>query len=76
MTTESLKSLTTLSTYEITSKANNTDFTNQYDIDDNIVNNINSRYYSANEFNNMNTANSTFNIIHSNLNGLENKFDD
>ena len=49
--------------------------TNQYDIDDNIVNNINSRYYSANEFKNMGTANS-FNIIHSNLNGLENKIDD
>ena len=76
MTTESLKSLKNLHTYVITSKANNTDFTNQYDIDDNIVNNINSRYYSANKFNNMNTANSTFNIIHSNLNGLENKFDD
>ena len=42
MTTESLKSLKNLPTYEITSKANNTDFTNQYDIDDNIVNNINS----------------------------------
>ena len=62
-------------TYEITSKAYNIDVTNQYDIDDNIVNNINSRYYSANEIKNMGTANS-FNIIHSNLNGLENKFDD
>ena len=75
MTTESLKSLKNLPMYEITSKAYNIDVTNQYDIDDNIVNNINSRYYSANEFKNMGTANS-FNIIHSNLNGLENKFDD
>ena len=75
MTTESLKSLKNLPTYEITSKAYNIDVTNQYDIDDNMVNNINSRYYSANEFKNMGTANS-FNIIHSNLNGLENKFDD
>ena len=41
---------------------------NQYDIDDNIVNNINSRYYSANEFKNMNKSDS-FNILDSNLNG-------
>ena len=42
MTTESLKSLKNLPTDEITSKAYNIDVTNQYDIDDNIVNNINS----------------------------------
>ena len=75
MTTESLKSIKNLPTYEITSKAYNIDVKNQFDIDDNIVNNINSRYYSANEFKTMGTANS-FNIIHSNLNVLENKFDD
>ena len=75
MTTDSLKSLKNLPTYEIASKAYEIDSMNQYDIDDNIGNNINSRYYSAHEFNNMNDSDS-FKILHSNLNGLENKFDD
>ena len=74
MTTDSLKSLKILPTYKIASKAYKIDSMNQYDIDDNIVNNINSRYYSAHEFNNMNDSDS-FKILHSNLNGLENKFD-
>ena len=75
MTTDSLKVFKNLPTYEIASKAYKIDSMNQYDIDDNIVNNINSRYYSAHEFNNMNDSES-FKILHSNLNGLENKFDD
>ena len=75
MTTDSLKVLKNLPTYEIASKAYKIDSMNQYDIDDNIVNNIDSRYYSAHEFNNMNDSES-FKILHSNLNGLENKFDD
>lgn len=71
---ESLKSLEYLPSYEITSKAHQIDSLNQHDIDENIINNINSRYYPAYEFLSLKDINS-FNILHSNLNGLENKFE-
>ena len=39
----------------------------------NIITNINSRYYPADEFKKMNNENS-FNIFHTNINGVEHKF--
>ena len=72
---ESLKFLDSLPSYEITSKAYDIDSLNQFDIDENIINNINSRYFSAFEFKNIKKSHS-FNILHSNLNGLENKFEE
>ena len=48
ITSNSLKFLKNLPTYEIASKKSlQNRLMNQYDIDDNIVNNINSQYYSA-----------------------------
>ena len=41
------------------------------DINGNTINNLNSRYYPAQEFKSLNT----FNIFHSNLDGLESKFE-
>ena len=71
---DSMKSLENLPTFDITSQAANFDSLKQYDIDDNIIDNLNSRYYSAQEFQSL-TANNTFNVFHTNLAGLESKFD-
>ena len=71
---DSMKSLENLPTFDITSQAANFDSLKQYDIDENIIDNLNSRYYSAQEFQLL-TANNTFNVFHTNLDGLESKFD-
>ena len=55
-----------LPSYEIESKAHSIDSLNQFDIDENIISNLSSRYYSAFEFKNIKKPNS-FNILHSNL---------
>ena len=75
LNSDSLKVLESLPSYETTSKAYSIYSLSQFDIDENIITNINSRYYSANEFEHINNNNS-FNILHSNLNGLENKFEE
>ena len=48
--TDSMKAFDNLPSYEITSKAVKFDSINQSDIDVNMINNINSRYYSSHEF--------------------------
>ena len=72
--TDSLNFLDNLPSYEITSKASDFDLLKQYDIDENMVTSINSRYYPVYEYQTLNIQNS-LNIFHSNLNGLEHKFD-
>ena len=69
-----MKALENLPTYEIASKAESFGSLSHSDIDVNLVNNIDSRYYSAHEFKNLKIPDS-FNIFHSNLDGLESKFD-
>ena len=71
---DSTQMLKHLPSYEITSQASNFDSLKQFDVDENLANNINSRYYSCHEFQSIRNSNS-FNIFHSNLNGLESKFD-
>ena len=72
--TDSLNFLNNLPSYEITSKASDFDLLKQHDIDENMVTSINSRYYPVYEYQSLNTQNS-FNFFHSNVNGLEHKFD-
>ena len=72
--TDSLKSLDNLPSYEVISKASDFDTLNQFDIDENTVTNINSRYYPAYEFQSMQNGN-MLNLFHTNINGLENKFE-
>ena len=69
-----MKALENLPSYEITSQAANFDALKPSNIDENIINNLNSRYYAAREFQSLANENS-FNIFHSNMDGLENKFD-
>ena len=71
---DTMKALETLSSYDIVSKASDFESLKQADIDENIITNINSRYYPVHEFNKLNREN-YFNIFHTNINGLENKFD-
>ena len=47
----------------------------QVDIDENMISDINSKYYSCQEFQSLKIKRS-FNIIHSNVNGLKKKLDD
>ena len=74
MQTDSMKMLDNLPNFEITSKALRIDQFQQNDIDENIVNNIDSRYYSSYELQLLSRAN-YFNMFHANFNGLENKID-
>ena len=73
--TDSIKSLDYLPSYEIVSKAHNIEALNQFDVDANIINKITSQYYLAHEFKALKKSES-FTILHSNLNGLENKLDE
>ena len=50
-------------------------FLNDAYIDENIISNINSKYYSVQDFTGSLNEDS-FTVFHSNLNGLENKFDE
>ena len=50
-------------------------FLNDADIDENIISNINSEYYSVQEILGILKENS-FTVFHTNLNGLESKFDE
>ena len=74
MNVDSLKVLDNLPTYEIASKASEVEATNKFDIDENTICNIDSRYYTPHEFQALKKSKS-FNLFHSNLNGLENKFE-
>ena len=74
MQADSLKILDNLPSYEINSKVSSIESLSQCDIDENTVTNIDSRYYSALEFQSMEIKDS-FNVFHSNFNGLENKID-
>ena len=70
---DSMKILDFLPTYEIASKAQSFNLSDS-DIDDNFVNNINSKYYSVQDFKSAIQTDSSLSIFHTNLNGLENKF--
>ena len=74
-TCNTLNLLNKLPSYEIISEIQSIGSLKQADIDENITSNINSKYYASHEFLNLKN-NKSFNIIHSNLNGLEHKFDD
>ena len=74
-TSLSSNNLDNLPSYNIISKVKSFGNLKDTDIDENLPSNINSRYYSCSEFQDLNNSKS-LNIIHSNLNGLESKFDD
>ena len=74
MNTNSIKALDNLPSYEITSEAISFDALKGNDLDEKFISNINSRYYSAREFQSLEFMDS-LNIFHSNLNGFEHKFD-
>ena len=74
LSVDTMKSLGNLASCEIASKVSTFDSLKQSDIDENIINKLNSNYYSAQEFQSLNKE-ETFNIYHSNLHGIESKFE-
>ena len=72
--TDSLEILNLLPAYEIASKTKSF-VLNDSDIDENMIDNINSQYHSVKDFKSIIQSNALFSILHTNLNGLENKFD-
>ena len=73
--TDSLKTLENLPSYEITSKAFGIDSLNKNDLDENIITNIDSHYYPVYQFKTLKHIEESFSIFHTNINGLEGKFD-
>ena len=71
---DSIASFDCLPSYKIYSEASRFNSLKNSDIDENIVANLNSRYYTAHEFKTL-SRDQSFNIFHSNLDGLENKFE-
>ena len=47
-----------------------------HDIDENLTDNINCKYYTHKEMCNLNESQKAFNIFHANANGLESHFQD
>ena len=74
MNTDSMKLLDNLPNFDIMSKAASFDPLKGNDLNENMVYNIKSLYYSAHEFQSLEFKDS-LNIFHSNFNGLEHKFD-
>ena len=71
----SMKMLDNLPNFEIVSNTCKISTLSSHDIDENIVNSINSKYYSVDKFHNIVCLDS-FNLFHSNVNSLELHFDD
>ena len=66
--------LDNLPSFDTTSKATKINSLADNDIDSNVSTNINSKYYSVHEFQSLEIGDN-LNILHSNVNGYENKFD-
>ena len=69
-----MQSCDNLPSYKISSEAFKFNSLKQSDIDENLVDNLDTRYYSAHKFKTL-TRHQSFNIFHSNLDGLENKYE-
>ena len=69
-----MKSLDNLPSYNIYSEASKFNSLKQSDIDVDLMYNLNSKYYSAHEFKPL-TRDQSFDIFHSNLDGLASKYE-
>ena len=74
ITADCMKALDNYPSYEIHSKASDINNLNKHDIDENTPTHIDSRYYSVDEFQQLKRQN-CFNLLHTNLNGLERNHD-
>ena len=59
-----------LPSFETRSELTNLPHTNDFDIDDNLINAVNSKYYSLNEIKNIRLARKNFSIFHTNIRSL------
>ena len=67
--------LQTLPSFETRSKLTNLPHMNDFDIDDNLINAVNSKYYSLNEMNKIILARKNFSIFHTNIRSLSKHID-
>ena len=72
----SFNSLKNIPSIDIFSKSQKYDSLSNSNIDNNIGSFLDSRYYNVHEFKNLLSNDNHLNIFHSNLNGLESKFDE
>ena len=76
LTTNSMKMLEMLPKFEILSKVSKFSSLDSNDIDANITNNVDCKYYPVDSFHKLQAKNvKNFNIFHSNVNGLESHFE-
>ena len=74
LSSDSMEIFDKLPNFEIKSRASEIGNLKKHDVDANTADNIDSRYFSVQEFQKLKRDNS-FNLFHSNLNGLISKFD-
>ena len=67
--------LETLPSFETCSKLENLPHMNDFDIDDNIVNTISSKYHTLNEISQLNLLRNNFSIFHTNIKSLSKHID-
>ena len=67
--------LQTLPSFETHSKLTNLPHMNDFNIDDNLINAVNSKYYSLNEINKIRLARKNFSIFHTNIRNLSKHID-
>ena len=62
--------------FEITSTITKINETCSNDIDNNIPNNVNCKYFTNEEFSSLPKTKNSFNLLHAKVNGIENHFED
>ena len=67
--------LVTLPSFETCSKLVNLPNLNDFDIDENVINDIDSKYYSINECNKLHLNQKTFSVFHTNIRSLSKHID-
>ena len=72
----SMHKLDMIPEFEITSQITKINEICSNDIDDNIPNNVNCKYFTNEEFSSLPKTKNSFNLFHANVNGIENHFED
>ena len=72
----SMHKLEMIPEFEITSQITKINEICSNDIDDNIPNNVNCKYFTNEEFSSLPKTKNSFNLFHANVNGIENHFED
>ena len=72
----SMHKLEMIREFEITSTITKINETCSNNVDNNIPNNVNCKYFTNEEFSSLQKTKNSFNLFHGNVNGIENHFED